>query len=186
MKNRRNIFAIVGSTRSDSANLRLVRYIERLVSNVCELTIYNEIDTLPHFNPDLDNDALPIEISKFRNHISAADGILICTPEYVFSLPGSLKNALEWCVSTTILSEKPAGLITASANGKMAHESLQLIMETLGAEFNSESTLLISGISGKIDSNHIITDEKTEIQVKNFVQAFIRMVNNGRSEFNLA
>ncbi len=64
---------------------------------------------------DLDGENPPEAVLAFRKQIAAADGVLICTPEYVFTLPGSLKNALEWCVSTTIFSQKPTGLITASA-----------------------------------------------------------------------
>ncbi|WP_230470731.1 NADPH-dependent FMN reductase [Flavobacterium cheongpyeongense] len=85
----------------------------------------------------------------FRDKIIAAEGIIICTSEYVFSLPGSLKNALEWCVSTTIFSTKRVGLITASASGETVHEQLLLIMKTLEAKFQKERQLLIAGIRGK-------------------------------------
>jgi chromate reductase len=52
--------------------------------------LFNSIDQLPHFNPDLDNEAPPESVLRFRQQIQEADGVLICTPEYVFSLPGSL------------------------------------------------------------------------------------------------
>ena len=68
----------------------------------------------------------------FRKSIEEADAVLICTPEYVFSLPGILKNALEWTVSTTVFSDKPTALLTASSSGEKAHESLLLVMKTLG------------------------------------------------------
>ena len=113
-------------------------------------------------------------ILHFRKLISEADGVLICTPEYVFTLPGSLKNALEWCVSTTIFSQKPTGLITASANGMMGHESLQLVMKTIEANFTEETTLLISGISGKINMENEITHPQTALLINNFIESFLK------------
>ena len=68
---------------------------------------------------------------------------MICTPEYIFSLPSGLKNAIEWCVATTVFSEKPIGVITASADGQKGHEELQMIIKTVMARFTTETTLLI-------------------------------------------
>lgn len=74
---------------------------------------------------------------------------MISTPEYIFSIPSGLKNAIEWCVSTNVFSDKPLGLITASANGLKGHEVLQMIMRTLETRFNENTLLLIQGIKGK-------------------------------------
>jgi chromate reductase, NAD(P)H dehydrogenase (quinone) len=128
---KKKIFAISGSTRSNSSNLKILKQIAELSSSLFEVKLFEGLAEIPHFNPDLDIDTPPIAVIDFRNEIQAADGIIICTPEYIFSLPGSLKNALEWCVSTTIFSKKNVGLITASASGEKAHEELQLIMKTI-------------------------------------------------------
>ena len=101
-----------------------------------------------------------------------ADGILICTPEYIFSIPSGLKNAFEWCVSTTVFSDKPIGLITASAGGQKGQEELELIMKPLMAKFTDETTLLISGVKGKINERGEITDNKTLKDLTNFIDAF--------------
>ena len=101
---------------------------------------------------------------------------MICTPEYVFSLPGSLKNALEWCVSTTVLSHKPVGLITASASGEKAQEQLRLIMKTLETNFNEETELLIKGIKGKMNDQGKITDHKTMEEIKKFITSFKKLL----------
>src|SRR5690606_17140350 len=98
--------------------------IASLTSKDFKLTIYNNLKTLPHFDPELSADNVPKKIIEFRKYIEQADGIIICTPEYVFSIPSGLKNAIEWCISTTIFSDKPMGLITASANGQKGHEEL--------------------------------------------------------------
>jgi chromate reductase len=78
-------------------------------------------------------------------------------------------------VSTTVLSNKPAGLITASANGQKEHEELQLIMKTLNTEVADETTLLIPGIKGNINDNGQLTDKKTEKDFMKFIDAFKKL-----------
>lgn len=103
---------------------------------------------------------------------------MICTPEYVFSIPSGLKNAIEWCVSTTVFSDKPIGLITAAASGQKGHEELQLIIKTVMTKFTPETTLLIPGIKGKIDDKGEITDSKTKEVLTRFISAYQNLVQN--------
>lgn len=166
------ILAITGSTRKNSSNFKILKYISERIKTGFEVEIFENLDTIPHFNPDLDTENPPEGVLLLRNKIEKADGVLICTPEYVFSIPGSLKNALEWFVSTTIFSNKKTGLITASASGEMGHEQLLLIMKTLEAEFDDTRQLLIQGIRGKVDADGKITDEETERALQNFINNF--------------
>lgn len=170
------IFAITGSTRKNSSNYKILKFISEKINNRFEIEIFEDLEAIPHFNPDLDNEFPPEKVISLRSKIVQADGILICTPEYVFSLPGSLKNALEWCVSTTIFSNKKVGLITASASGEMAHEQLLLIMKTLEAKFVNDSQLLIKGVRGKIDETgkivNLQTLEELELFIKDFENQF--------------
>ena len=166
------IFAITGSTRKNSSNYKILKYISENIKTEFEVEIFEDLDTIPHFNPDLDTENPPENVTSFRNKINEADGIIICTPEYVFSLPGSLKNALEWCVSTTIFSNKNIGLITASASGEMGHEQLLLIMKTLEAKFQDNTQLLIQGIRGKINEEGKIINEKTQVALQDFIRNF--------------
>lgn len=169
------IFAITGSTRNNSSNYRILKFISEQISNSFEVEIFKELDQLPHFNPDLDTENPPEKVAAFRNKIEKADGVLICTPEYVFSLPGSLKNALEWCVSTTIFSDKKVGLITASASGEMAHEQLILIMKTLQAQLDENTQLLMQGIRRKINEEGKIINEETNIALQQFISNFEKL-----------
>lgn len=166
------IFAITGSTRKNSSNYKILKHISETIKSEFEVEIFEDLDQLPHFNPDLDTENAPAGITSFRNKIAQADGIIICTPEYVFSLPGSLKNALEWCVSTTIFSKKRTGLITASASGEMGHEQLILIMKTLEAQFEDENLLLIQGVRGKINQEGEITNKETLVALDQFITNF--------------
>jgi chromate reductase len=178
---KRKVFAISGSTRKDSANLQIIKAIAAMTNEKWQIEIFNDLALLPQFNPDIDKEgALPQIINEFRNKIQEADGVLICTPEYVFSLPGSLKNAIEWTVSTTVFSDKPVALITASASGIKAHESLLLIMETIVAKLSPKSQVLISGARAKLNANGQITDELTLNKIKELVADFEEMMHSAK------
>ena len=173
---KKTIFAIIGSASPNSSNERLVDHFAQMTQEDFEWKIFNDLKTLPHFDPALTIDHPPAVIVEFREAIRKADGVLICTPEYIFSIPSGLKNAIEWCVSTTIFSDKPMGLVTASSSGLKGHEELQLIMKTVMAKFTDDTTLLIHGIRGKIDSNGEVTDSKTKDAMKRFISAFTSLV----------
>jgi len=172
MKSTKKIFAISGSTRNNSSNVKILKQIAELSKDLFELKIFEGLAEIPHFNPDLDTENPPKQVTSFRNEIQKADGVIICTPEYVFSLPGSLKNALEWCVSTTIFSKKRVGLITASASGEIGHEQLKLIMKTIEANFKEDTSLLIQGVRGKVNTEGTIVDRQTLKQIQKFITAF--------------
>lgn len=172
MAHKKNILIINGSASRNSSNERLIDHLASLVKEGFTLAIFNDLKKLPHFDPELSANNPPESVVNFRKTIEKADGIIICTPEYVFSIPSGLKNAIEWCVATTVFSDKPMGLITASASGQKGHEELQLIMKTIVTKFTEETTLLIQGIRGKIDEQGKITDKRTESELIKFIEAF--------------
>lgn len=175
--NKKNILAIVGSASANSSNLKLVEKIVTTTQDTFNITIYDRLKLLPHFDPELSTNNPPDSIVNFRNLIAQSDGVIICTPEYVFSIPSGLKNAIEWCIATTVFSEKPCGLITASASGEKGHEELQLIMKTAMAKFTNETAWLIQGVKSKIDENGNITNTTTNEHFHLFINAFKQLVN---------
>ena len=177
MATTKNVFVIVGSAGKNSANEKLAVIIKDLLQGKFNVQIFPDLKMLPHFDPQLSIQNPPPIIAEFRESIGNADGIIICTPEYVFSIPAGLKNAIEWCVATTIFSDKPLGIITASANGQKGHEELKLIMKTVMANFTEETSLLIQGIKGKISESGKIKDEKTRDDLKNFIVDFEGLIN---------
>ncbi|GGI27263.1 NADPH-dependent FMN reductase [Pedobacter mendelii] len=177
MIEKKNIFVIIGSASKNSANEKLVNNLAVLTKDIFNLTVFNDLKTLPHFDPELSTDNPPTEIIEFRKKIQLSDGIIICTPEYVFSIPSGLKNAIEWCVVTTVFSDKPIGLITASASGQKGHEELQLIMKTVMTKFTNDTTLLIQGIKGKISEQGQITDGTVKQNFMKFIDAFKNILN---------
>ncbi len=169
--NRIKIFAIFGSTRSDSANLHILNSIATIYAEKASIMVYAELDRLPHFNPDLDNEAAPPSITHFRKQIQDSDGVLICTPEYVYSLPGSFKNAIEWTVSTILFTNKPVALITAASSGQKAHEALASLMMNIGAKISA--SLLIQAPKTKVSVEGKITDNQTLLNIQQLMDTFI-------------
>lgn len=173
---KRKIFAISGSTRKNSSNVKILHAIAGLYRDLLDVEVFDKIGQLPHFNPDLADDA-PEAVREFRKSIDEASGVLICTPEYVFSLPGSLKNALEWTVSTMIFSNKPVAFIVASAGGSKAFESLDLIMATLTqTSLIPECKLLIPGGRSKVNENGEISDA-TLVQIRHLIDSLITLID---------
>ncbi len=92
-----------------------------------------------------------------------ADGIIISTPEYAFGVPGVLKNALDWLVSSGELNEKPVVAISASplsSGGDKAMASLLLTLKALGTKMDEKSSLKIGATNLKMNQAGVITDEQ--------------------------
>ena len=170
-----NILVIIGSAGAGSSNEQLVRHLSSAWVND-EAEIFTELKSLPHFDPLRSVENPPPEIVALRSKIEQAKAILICSPEYIFSIPSGLKNMFEWCVSTTVFSDKPTGIITASASGQKGHEELQLILKTLMARFTPDTTLLIPGIKGKINVQGEISDPQTLQDLQHFNRHFLQLL----------
>lgn len=151
----KKIIAICGSTRQSSVNLNLINAIIGLYKNQFSIVVFQNIATLPHFNPDLDNDKPPKEIVSFRAQLNEADGILICTPEYAMGIPGSMKNAIDWVVSSMEFSGKPTALITAGLSGTKAHFALLETLKIIEADIPESSQLIISFAKTKVNDDGI-------------------------------
>ncbi len=172
MTEKKNIIGICGSASLNSTNLSILKWISELEKSDFNLEIIDTLAELPHFITELTDKNIPEKIVDFRNKIVKADGIIISTPEYVFSIPSGLKNMIEWCVSTTVFSDKPIGIITASASGIKGHEELKLIMETIQTNFTDDTTLLIQGVKGKVDKEGKVINENTKLELRELIQSF--------------
>lgn len=179
MTGRKKIIAISGSTRKNSSNLRLISAIDELAKEKLEISIFEDLADLPHYNPDLDTEYPPAAITNFRNRLKNSDGVLICTPEYAMGVPGTLKNALDWTVSSGEFSEKPVALITASTSGTKAHESLIGTLQIIEAKISKETQYLVSFIQVKLNSENKITDEQTMLDIQKLIGAFEEQMQTG-------
>ena len=175
MKRRKNILAICGSTREHSANLNLINAIAKIFSDELQITTFQGLSQIPHFNPDLDNDNPLDNVTAFRRQLKQADGILICTPEYAMGVPGTLKNAIDWTVSSMEFSHKPVALITASTQGYKGHQSLMETLKIIEAHIPESSQLVVPYIKTKLDGD-AITNPETATQVKEVIYSLINAI----------
>lgn len=167
------ILAISGSLRSGSTNHNILKYLGELLPRDISYSIYDELALIPPFDPGLDNDAPPASVIVLRQHLGNADGIVICTPEYAFGVPGQLKNMLDWMVSSGSLVDKPVALITASLGGEHAHASLLLTLGALSAKIIDDATLVISFIRSKMDNNGNLINEEAVKNLNKVLKALL-------------
>src|SRR5438874_5342419 len=141
----KRILAISGSLRAGSSNTALLQSAARLAHAGMEIAVFTGLGDLPHFNPDLDGegDEAPLAVASLRELVSAADGLIISSPEYAHGIPGSMKNALDWLVSYPDFAGRLVGLWDASAaGGQRAQASLIETLSTMAARVLLEASLL--------------------------------------------
>jgi chromate reductase len=171
---RKKVLAISGSTRQQSSNHGLLKAIGEMMAERLDITIFRSVADLPHFDPDRNLDHIPDEVVAFRSRLRAADGVIICTPEYAHGVPGSLKNAIDWTVSSSDFSHKPTVLITASSDGRFGHQALLETLRVIEAKEVDQLQLLIQFIKTKVDGAGKIIHEDTRTAVQQLMDAFVR------------
>lgn len=176
MSDKKNILVISGSTRQKSVNQQLIDNIITLFSGKLNFILYKQLADLPHFNVDLDTSDPPALIKELRQALRDASGVLICTPEYAMGVPGSLKNLLDWTVSSSDFSHKPVAVITASTSGVKAHESLLDTLRVIESRIEEDATLLISHAKAKIKETPELMDQPTLAGVKLVIEKLIEVV----------
>jgi chromate reductase len=171
----KKIVAISGSTKVLSTNALYITAAGQLLGKDFEITNFPSISDLPHFNPDLDLENPPKLINELRSAIQQANGIIISTPEYAMGLPGSLKNLLDWTVSSASFSGKPVLALVASTQGEKAYQSIIDVLTVLEAKAFPQ---LISFAKAKISTVAIITDNETLTKLKSTIQSFVATMNS--------
>jgi chromate reductase, NAD(P)H dehydrogenase (quinone) len=152
------VLAISGSLRRVSSNTALVHAAVRLAPPSAKVSIYSQMERLPPFNPDLDTDVPPAAVQEFRRALQSCDAVLISSPEYAHGVPGVLKNALDWVVSSGEFVEKPVALVNASARATHAWNSLLETLTVMSARVSREASIPIPLDGLKLDADGIARD----------------------------
>jgi chromate reductase, NAD(P)H dehydrogenase (quinone) len=155
------VLLISGSTRAASTNSALCRTAPLCVPPGIQAQNYEGLTGLPHFNPDDDRDPLPPAVAELRASIAAADAVLLCTPEYAGTLPGSLKNLLDWTVGGTEFNGKPVAWIKAAADphrGEGAHKTLATVLAYVQADVVEAACRHIAVAREAIGADGLIAD----------------------------
>jgi len=127
------ILGVCGSLQASSGNHALLEAARVCAPAGVELTLFDELRALPLFDPDLTANGAPEPVLAWCTALEASDAVLIATPEYGFSLPGALKNAIDWVIGSGEMEGKIVG-ITASVNGAgRGRRALEALADTLRA-----------------------------------------------------
>lgn len=166
------LLAISGSLRAVSTNTALLQAAALLAPPGVAITLYDGIGDLPHFNPDLDVEPLPSEVVGWRANIRYADGLLISSPEYARGIPGALKNALDWLVSSDAFPEKPVAFLHASERAVASQAALRLVLETMSAKIIAAATITVPLLGKQTDAAQIAADPAIAEKIRGALAAF--------------
>lgn len=136
------ILALTGSLRAASRNTQVLVAAARMVPPDVVVDLFGELDGLPHFNPDVEAAGVPPPVAALRGRLTAADALLVSSPEYAHGVPGSFKNALDWLVGVG-LGRRPVGMINASPSSTHAHAQLAEILATMDGELVPDATIVL-------------------------------------------
>ena len=160
------ILGISGSLRRDSHNTALLRNARDLLPNDVQLEIFDGLKAIPPYDADDDDNEHPIpEIAAFKRAIDEADGLLIATPEYNHSIPGVLKNAIDWAsrpVATTVLRGKPAAVIGASTGlfgAVWSQAEMRKVLGATGAEVVDRELPVVQAHMQFDDDGNLVEDD---------------------------
>lgn len=167
------VLLVSGSVREGSTNGAVIRTAAAVAPEEVNAIIYGGLATLPHFNPELDRDPLPVPVARLRSAIDEADAVLFCTPEYAGTLPGSFKNLLDWTVGGTVMSGKPVGWINASATtgAPGAHATLQTVLGYVDADRVEAACVHVPVPSGSAGDDGTIGDAAARAQIAAAIKA---------------
>ncbi len=169
------VAVIVGSLRKDSINLKLGKALAKLGQDKFEAKFLS-ID-LPLFNQDLEAN-FPEAVTRLKSDISTADAVLFVTPEYNRSMPGPLKNAIDWCsrpYGKNSFAGKPAAICGASAGAigtACSQASLKSTLSYLDTALMGQPELYLHFTDGLIDGEGNITNDNTKKFLQKFVDSF--------------
>ncbi len=170
------IAVIVGSLRKESFNLKLAKALAKLGKDKFDMK-FLQIGDLPLFSQDLEAD-FPAQATRLKNEIMAADAVLFVTPEYNRSLPGVMKNAIDWAsrpYGKNAFAGKPAAICGASpgaAGTACAQQHLRAILGYLDLSLMGQPEVYLQFKDGLIDNDGNVSVEGTQKFLKGFIDKF--------------
>ena len=168
------ILAVCGSLQAQSGNLALLKTAAASMPPGVDLVLFDGLRDLPHFNPDIDASGVPESVTQWRLALTASDAVLIASPEYGFSLPGVLKNSIEWVIGSGELEQKVVAITAAVAGPERGRRGLQALRDSLSA-------VRVTIVGGE----PITKGPGFETQVAALVQALVEATASSRDHFRV-
>lgn len=178
-----HILAISGSLRHASSNSTFVLALTHLNLPNITITAFQGLDTLPHFNPDLDVEPAPAAVASWRQTLRSADAFIICSPEYIHGVPGSLKNAIDWIASSGEFVDKPVGLFNLSPRAHHAQDQLAEILRTASALLPPAASPTLPLQGRPVDEDHVFDNEDVKASVLAALDALTQAIKPSLSAY---
>jgi NAD(P)H-dependent FMN reductase len=179
------IIGLSGSLRKASYNAALLRAAADLAPKGMEVEV-ESIAGIPLYDGDLEQErGLPEPVARLKNRIAAADGLLIATPEYNNSMPGVLKNAVDWLTRppkdiSSVFGDKPVAILGATpgpGGTRLSQAAWLPVLRTLGTRAWSGKQLYVAGAGGVFDAGGQLIDEKIRKLLTEFMAGFAKFVD---------
>ena len=174
------ILGISGSLRRDSHNTRLLRGVATLLGDGAELELFGQLAAIPPFSED-DEHQTPPAVAALKAAIAGADAVIVATPEYNASIPGVLKNALDWAsrpFATHSFRNKPVAVLASSAGafgGIWAQAELRKVLGAMGARV-TEAELAVGHAHEKVSEDGMIEDNDLREGLRDALQTLVTSV----------
>jgi len=171
------ILGFAGSLRKYSYNKALLRAAAELVPKGAKLEIF-DIEGIPLYNQDLEYE-MPAKVKEFKAKIRSADAILVATPEYNYSIPGVLKNAIDWASrppGDNSFDGKPVAIMSASIGmlgGARAQYHLRQVFVTLNMYPINKPEVMVPLAEEKFDENGRLKDDKTRAKIRELLENLV-------------
>ncbi len=176
-----NILGFAGSLRQGSYNKALLRAAGELLPPGASLEVF-DLEGIPPFNQDLE-ESLPERVKEFKSRIRAASAVLIVTPEYNFSMPGVLKNALDWASRPprdSVWPGKPLAIMSASTGmlgGSRAQYHLRQTLLFFDVKAVIKPEVFVTFAAQKFDEKGNLTDPATRGVVADLLKALVNLAS---------
>jgi chromate reductase len=180
------ILAISGALRAASTNTALLRAAQQLAPEGAQVEIYDGLRDLPHFDQDLEAEP-PASVIELREKIAAADAVLISTPEYNYSIPGVLKNALDWAsrpYGQSVLTGKPVAIMGAAGSGfgtVRAQNHLRDVFHWLDSKVVTKPEVHVGNNWERFDGEGNLVDDTSRNLVAGLVAALVVLIDENQT-----
>jgi len=178
------VLGVSGSLRADSHNTAILRGARDLMPTGVELELWEGLRDIPPYDEDTDSEPAPPAVAAFRAALAGADAVLFSTPEYNSSIPGALKNALDWAsrpMATNAFRNKPVAVIGSSAGmfgAVWAQAELRKVLGAMGARV-TDVEVAVGHVAEKFNPDGELTDPTVRQELRDTLQTVLAEVDAG-------
>jgi chromate reductase, NAD(P)H dehydrogenase (quinone) len=182
-----HVLALGGSLRRGSHTRALLRAAQTLAPDGVEITLYRGLAEIPPYDQDRDLDTPPAAVRDLRHAFAKADAVLISTPEYNGSIPGQLKNALDWAsrpFPANALRDKPVAVISASKGmfgAARAQAELRTVLKAIGAHL-IDCQLAVAAAGNALDADGRLADAGHRRRLAHIIRLLAEQAHSGSAE----